>query len=75
MTLKFTLSRDDFETLLLMAGYAVGAAVKDRERRLAVRFLRLTNTINKDNPNYIPYEVPENDDEMVWPQVRRSRVR
>jgi len=26
---------------------------------LMYSFVRLTNAVNRDNPNYIPYQVPE----------------
>lgn len=51
----FTLSRDDYETLLLMLGVAT-AAVNDG--KLACSFLRLANEINKNNRDWRPYDVP-----------------
>jgi hypothetical protein len=54
----FTLTRDQYETLLVALGYAAGAAVAREEHKLFFAFLRLTNEINKNNPNYRPYEVP-----------------
>jgi hypothetical protein len=55
---KFELNDEDHDLLLLMMGYATGAAAKMRQDGLANRFLGLANTIEKDNPNYRPYEIP-----------------
>jgi hypothetical protein len=54
----FTLTRHDYETLLIALGYAAGAAHGRKEEKLFIAFLRLTNEINKNNPNYQPYELP-----------------
>ncbi len=53
------LSSEEFDMLLLALGYATGAAHKENEKRLMYSFVRLTNAVNRDNPNYIPYQVPE----------------
>jgi len=55
--MKFELSEDDHDMLLLMMEYATGAALKSGDNGMADNFLRLANTIEKDNPNYTPYEV------------------
>ena len=52
------LTRDEFATLLLMLGYATGAAFAKGERDLGYRFVALANQINKDNPNWTAYEIP-----------------
>lgn len=54
--MKFELSREDFELLLLALGIATGAC---REPRLANRLIQLADTINKGNPNWTPYGVPK----------------
>ena len=54
----FTLSRDDYDLLLMMMHYATCAALELRERKLFREFLRLANEVNKNNPNYRPYELP-----------------
>lgn len=52
------LSEDDFGALLFCLGMAWTAAARvDQARGEAV--LRLTNEINANNPNYVPYEVPK----------------
>jgi hypothetical protein len=53
-----TLTRDEFETLLLALGYATGAALARKERSLSLNFIRLMNALNRDNPDYVPYEIP-----------------
>jgi hypothetical protein len=57
-SMQIELTEGQFQTLLLMAGYATGTAFKEGDRPLAYRFIQLCNEINKDNPNYEPYETP-----------------
>jgi len=52
-----TLTDDEFDQLLVVCGYAAGAAMKDRDDRLAYSFIRLANRINEGNPKWTPYEV------------------
>jgi hypothetical protein len=54
----FTLTRDQYETLLLALGTAAGAAHGQGNEELFVAFLRLANKINTNNPNWKPYELP-----------------
>jgi hypothetical protein len=54
----FTLTRDQYETLLLALGTAAGAAHSQKQNELFIAFLRLANEINKNNPNWQPYELP-----------------
>lgn len=56
---KIALTREEYETLLLAVGYATGAALRDNDRKLMRAFLLLANAVNRDNPNWKPYEVPE----------------
>ena len=53
-----TLTREQFDILLLMAGYASGAAMQAKDARMAWSFVHLTNVLNKDNPDFTPYEIP-----------------
>jgi hypothetical protein len=50
----------DFELLLLMMGIAIGAAWDNKP--MARSFVRLTNRLNKDNPNFQPYKIPGDKD-------------
>ena len=54
---SFTLSRHDYEILLIMLGFATGAAAERGETKLVLSFVRLTNEINKNNPHWTNYEV------------------
>jgi hypothetical protein len=57
-----TMSREDYELLLMVMGSAFGVAKKfDGNLGLitADRVLGLTNRLNQGNPNYRPYEVAE----------------
>lgn len=62
------ISEEEFSGLLLMMGYAIGAAESEniqeksawaREYNQRDAWLRLANAINEGNPNYTPYAVPE----------------
>jgi hypothetical protein len=54
--LKVELTREEHDTLLMMAGIATGAALRDNMPHMAVSFLRLINAVNRNNPDWTPYE-------------------
>jgi hypothetical protein len=56
VTVEFT--RDDYDVLLIILGYATGAAHDPDMQRMMIRFV---NAINQGNPSFIPYEVPAED--------------
>jgi hypothetical protein len=56
-TVVLTMPVEDFEGLLLMLGYAAGAAVLTR-RGDFWNFMDLANRINDGNPHFTPYEIP-----------------
>lgn len=49
------MSRDDFERLLMMTGFATGAAKGTREFYM---WIKLVNDMNATNPHFTPYEIP-----------------
>ena len=51
------LSRHEYATLLMMCGYATESAMCAGDRQLAASFIRLTNRLNGNNPNYAAYHV------------------
>ncbi|HEY2351066.1 MAG TPA: hypothetical protein VGH83_01065 [Candidatus Acidoferrum sp.] len=53
--LNFSLTREQFDMLLLVMGMAVGAAMKNNDVDLALRIFDFANLVNKDNPNWTPY--------------------
>ena len=53
--MTFELDDADFDLLLLALGIATGHSW-DHNKKLAIRLIQLANTINKDNPNWTPYE-------------------
>ncbi len=57
--MKFELSREDFEVLMVALGIAAGAC-RGENKPMFWQIIRLTNTINKDRPaaEWIPYEIP-----------------
>jgi hypothetical protein len=60
-TVRESLSREDFETLLLALGIATGTCFRDGNDKLGYRIILLTNTINQNNPDWTPYDVPADE--------------
>lgn len=55
---EFSLTPDEFDLLLLMAGVATGATMRQGDKEMAYGFLRFVNRLNENNPNFTPYEIP-----------------
>lgn len=53
------MSLDDWERLLFMAGMAIGDAHRRSDMRAFYAELGVVNRINEGNPNFTPYEIPE----------------
>lgn len=53
------LEENEFEMILLALGYAAGAAMKEKERAMANMFLYAANALNRGNPNWTMYALPE----------------
>jgi hypothetical protein len=53
------LSRDEYDAMLLMCGFACGAASQLQERGMLKSFVHLTNRLNEWNPNFKAYEIPK----------------
>jgi hypothetical protein len=58
MKLNISLDEDESVLLLMLLGYAVGTALKNRDP-FAMKFVDLANKMNRDNPNWTPYEIPK----------------
>lgn len=56
VTLEMT--RDDYDRLTLMLGFAVGAVMRTGDMRMFYTWLRFTNELNNGNPNFTPYKIP-----------------
>jgi hypothetical protein len=56
--MQIDLNGDEFDVLLIALGYATGAVSKDNPG-LADSFMRIANAVNRNNPLWTPYEVPE----------------
>jgi hypothetical protein len=54
-----TLSDDEFYLLMLALGLASGEALKRKDHPHVMRLFRLANAVNRENPNWTPYEIPE----------------
>jgi len=57
MTIEIT--DEEFNQLIIMAGYAMGAAHRSGEQSLARSFLRVANAINRDNPRWTRYQIED----------------
>jgi hypothetical protein len=62
------LSNDEKVLFLLMQGFATGAAMRSGDAALAERLLALTNKLNADNPNFIPYK-SLGDITEIYPEI------
>ena len=51
------LSEDEFSGLIFAMGLLAGQLFDDKPR--FYRVLQLTNALNRNNPNWTPYEIPE----------------
>jgi len=58
-TITLEMSRDDYEGLLLMLGFAAGAASRKGELHTYWRWIDFVNRLNDGNPRFTPYEIPE----------------
>ena len=53
------MSSDDFASLLLLVGYAAGAARGRGDMHMFWKWLDFVNRMNTGNPEFMPYEIPE----------------
>jgi hypothetical protein len=60
---EIVLTQEEEATLLMMLGYATGAAAEVKNHVLSRRFLRLANTLMQHNPDWTKYEVPDDPPE------------
>jgi hypothetical protein len=52
------MTREDFEQLLLILGFAIGAAHRQGPE-MFYRHLQFVNELNRTNPEFKQYEIPE----------------
>jgi hypothetical protein len=53
------MSQSEFNELVLILGYAAGAANQEGDRRMFYRLIAFANAVNEQNPNWRRYEIPE----------------
>ncbi len=56
ITLEMTVG--DYEQLLMILGYAIGACSERSEQEFYL-WLKFVNELNTGNPHYTPYEIPD----------------
>jgi uncharacterized NAD(P)/FAD-binding protein YdhS len=52
------MTRSDFDQLMLMLGCACGSVHIPQNPQMFYSWLRFTNELNNNNPNFTPYEIP-----------------
>lgn len=52
------LDSEQYNLLMLMIGYATGTAQKLGEVEMSYSFVELANHINRDKPDWTPYQMP-----------------
>lgn len=56
---QLTMSRDDYDALLMQLGYAAGAAGRNDDPVFHRNNILLLNRLNAGNPNYTMYRAPK----------------
>jgi hypothetical protein len=56
--MKFTLTREQYEGLIMLLGMAVATTIREGWTELTNTALRIANKINSGNPNWSPYWTP-----------------
>jgi hypothetical protein len=67
------ISEDEFNSLLIMTGYAIAA--RRAHEPLPYGWVRLANSINEGNPNFTPYWVPPEPKAPEAPKVLKPSRR
>jgi hypothetical protein len=62
---QLTMSKDDWQRLLLVLGYAAGAAHKVGAWDAARPMIALTNRLNEGNPEFRPYDLGPEPEERT----------
>lgn len=65
-----TMSEGDFELLLMALGYATGVVSMKKEPYGWL--IGLVNRINENNPNFRPYQIPEETEEETHEQSKKD---
>jgi hypothetical protein len=61
-TVTIRLLREDFLFLVFTLGFAAAEHHNRGEKQIFSQTLKLANAINRDNPNWTPYETKEEPD-------------
>jgi hypothetical protein len=59
------MSQADYDQLTLLLGYAAGAASAAGATEMFWKMINFVNALNRTNPNFTPYEIPEEFREKV----------
>jgi len=58
-TITLEMTKAQYDQLLMMLGFAAGAAHKDVNETLFYHFIAFTNKLNATNPHFNQYALPE----------------
>ena len=58
-TITLTMNTEEWAHLLLMVGHAAGVAMRDGNKDDFYRWIQLANEMNRTNPEFITYSMPE----------------
>ena len=56
--IQFDMPREDYNLMLLLVGYSL-AVIKQNDHELFWPALEFVNELNAGNPNFAPYQIPE----------------
>jgi hypothetical protein len=52
------MTRDEYDQLIVMLGFAIGAVSGSGDTAQFYRWLAFVNNLNATNPDFAPYEIP-----------------
>ena len=58
-TITLKMSRNDYDQLILILGYATGMASRTGDKWTFYAWIDFVNRLNTGNPHFLPYEIPE----------------
>jgi hypothetical protein len=54
-----TMTREQYAQLLVIIGFAAGAVHRQENYRCFWNWIKFANELNRENPEYTPYEIAE----------------
>jgi hypothetical protein len=60
--MQIELTRDEYECLLILMGYATAAALHHGDPKLVRSFQRVANAVSRNNPDWKPLQIESEPD-------------